>query len=1069
MTAGLLSADSAAWLREGSDQPVIAGMLETVSTCMVSPVLVGRAEQLAVLGEALAATGRGEPATVLIGGEAGVGKSRLVGEFSALAAGGGRVLVGGCLELGASGLPFAPFTTVLRQLVREVSVAGIGEFLTGQASRELARLLPELGEPAQHEDEAYQGEARARLFEQMLSLFERLGNAGPVALIIEDAHWADRSTRDLLTFLIGNQRVLRGVLIVVTFRSDELHRAHPLRALLAELGRVSWVQRFELPRLTRHEAAAQITAILASDPDPALVDSVFRRSEGNPLFVEQLLGCDEELPESLRDLVLANVQRLPDETKDLLRVASAGGVWLGHRLLGSVSGVDDDDLARVLRPAVAGNVLLADSDGYLFRHALIREAMHEDLLPGEHSRLHARYAEAIAADPSLVPAGRATIELAHHSYSAHNLTFALISAWQAAAEAGRALAHAEQLAMLSRVLELWDNVPDPAGRIGADHVRVLEEAVRVTHFTGDSDRGDAIATAALAELDVDAEPARAALLLERRGILRCHFDLVAGVKDLRQALSLVDDGRHERERARVLASLANLQHKEGSDSQSRSAAEEALAIATQTGDQATAASALITLAMLALGPAPGCGEASLELLAQARDAAGQAHDYHLLMAAIINESHVFEGIGAHGRAAEVARSGIAEAERYGLSRTSGSVLAINLAEPLVSAGKWDEASQVIADALDLASDGTSRASLWQLAGGLALARGDLASASDATTLAAELLVGFRYRDQSHLPVIHLRIELGVAEGQFPAALSAAESALDSYDLQASPRYAWPLLVTAARAAADAARIPAAATDGADAGRALDLLRAVRTESAKLAVIGPVQAAHQLTFRAEAARADHAMKNADHDLSTLWEAAAAAWDALDEPYPLGYTLMRASEAALAGRGDRAAAALALGRAAGIARALGAAPLLADITLLARRGRITLADEAISLTQEGAGSAGASAAAVADQPGLTGNSAERLGLTRREQEVLRLMAAGLSNGAIAEELFISIKTVSVHVSNILAKLGAASRGEAAAVAHRLRLLDGSAALGTRHSGPPTTNDLLAPGLSGWDVMR
>ena len=161
----------------------------------------------------------------------------------------------------------------------------------------------------------------------MLALFERLAEAGSLTLIIEDAHWADHSTRDLLTFLIGNQRVLRGVLIVVTFRSDELHRTHPLRALLAELARVGWVDRFELPRLTRAEAAAQIAAILSREPGPALVDGVFRRSEGNPLFVEQLLGCDGgELPESLRDLVLANVQRLPEETAELLRLASVGGV-----------------------------------------------------------------------------------------------------------------------------------------------------------------------------------------------------------------------------------------------------------------------------------------------------------------------------------------------------------------------------------------------------------------------------------------------------------------------------------------------------------------------------------------------------------------------------------------------------------------------------------------------------------------------------------------------------------------------------------------------------------------------
>ena len=1043
---------------------VITGMLEDVSTAAVSPVLVGRAEQLASLDDALAMTRRGEPATVLVGGEAGVGKSRLVSEFAERAADGGRVLAGGCLELGASGLAFAPFTAVLRQVVRDLGVAGVQDLLTGQASRELARLLPELGESARHEDEAYQGEARARLFEQVLGLFERLAEAGSLTLIIEDAHWADHSTRDLLTFLIGNQRVLRGVLIVVTFRSDELHRTHPLRALLAELGRIGWVERFELPRLTRSEAASQIAAILGREPGPALVDGVFRRSEGNPLFVEQLLGCDGgELPESLRDLVLANVQRLPEETGELLRLASAGGVRLGHALLARVSGVGDDDLTRALRPAVARNVLLADADGYLFRHALIREAMHDDLLPGEHGRLHARYAQAISDDPSLVPAGRAAIELAHHWYSAHDVTWALVSAWQAAAVAGRALAHSEQLAMLSRVLELWDRVPDAAERIGTDHIGVLERAVQVTHFTGDQERGHAFATAALAELDDSAEPARAALLLERRGMLRCYADPAAGQADMRHALALVGDGRHERERAQVLASLAHLQHKERRDSEARCAAGEALAIARRTGDLGTQASALITVAMLSPRSGPGGEDAALAMLAQAREVAGQAHDYDHLMVAVINESHLLEGAGRHEQAAEVARNGLAEAQHYGLSRTSGSILAVNLAEPLASLGRWHEAGEVITTALAINSPDPNRASLWQLTGSMAVARGDLASAREAAERAAGLLARITYRDQTYLPLARLRIEAGTADGQFGAALAAASLALDSYDLQASPRYAWPVLTAAVRAAGELAALPAAARAEGEAEAADAVLRGARAEADKMDVLSPVHAAHKLTFQAEAARAEQAgavlagagtgpAADGDgpdpgpgDDPAGPWLAAAAAWDALSEPYPLAAALLRAAEAALSGRADRAAAERALRRAAGIAGGLGAAPLLADITLLARRARISLDGPAPGTA---ASSAGTPAAASAG-PGAPGTAeaasaapaeaAGRLGLTPREVEVLRLVAAGLSNAAIAAQLFISAKTVSVHVSNILAKLGTATRGEASALAHRLRLFD------------------------------
>jgi len=997
-------------------------MLSGVSTCQVSPVLVGRADYLARLDEGLADARLGESTAVLIGGEAGVGKSRLVSEFAARAAGHARALTGGCLELGASGLPFAPFTGLLRQLVRELGLQGVAELLSGPGRRELARLLPELGEPASHDDEAYQGEARARLFEQMLTLFERLAETGPLVLIIEDAHWADRSTRDLLTYLIGNQQVMRGVLIVVTFRSDELHRGHPLRPLLAELGRIGWVQRLELPRLTRSEATAQIAAILTRDPEPAQADNVFRRSEGNPMFVEQLLCFDGELPESLRDLVLANVQRLPDETRELLRVASAGGCRIGHQLLAAVSQAGEDDLLRALRPAVSGNVLLADEGGYQFRHALICEAMHDDLLPGEHSRLHARYAEAISADAELVPTGRAAIEVAHHWYSAHDVTWALISAWEAAAQAGEALAYAEQLDMLSRVLELWDSVPDAAARIGADHVRVFEEAIAITHLTGDDDRGIGLATAALRELDAETQPARTALLLEQRGLLRCMQDPEVGVADLRRALELVTGGAYEQERGRVLAGLAYMLKKAADVEQAEPIAEEALAIARRTGDLATQASALLTLAMIRYDGDAGAYPAGLEMLAEARAAASQAGDYHLMMNAIINESHLLEGIGEHARAAEAARAGLAESQRYGLIRTSEAVLAVNQAEPLAALGRWDEASKVLVAALGSSSVAMSRSSLWQLAGNLALARGDLDRAHDNEAVAVELLSGLPYRDQHHLPVAGLQIELRAAEGQLSAALDAAQDALSRYDLQASPRYAWPVLVASAAAASEVLTRPAAARADGDAGRAAALIGALRGEAAALEVTGPVQAALRLTFQALDARC----QGAEAAVSVpLWQSAATAWEALGEPYPQARALFGLAEATLGGGADRDEAASALQRAAGLARGLGAAPLLADVTLLARRARIPLDD----------GSAGGAAPAADGDP--------RLGLTQREFEVLRLVAAGMSNSAIAGELFISAKTVSVHVSNILGKLGTASRGEAAALAHRLRLFDGSPA--------------------------
>ena len=995
-----------------------AGMLEGVTAGGVSPIFVGRAEQLAGLAAALATVRRGEPAAVLLGGETGVGKTRLVTEFAGRVAGSGRALTGGCLELGPAGLPFAPFTAVLRQLARELGAAGVGALLAGRPASELGRLLPELADPAGQSDEAYQGEARARLFEQVLGLLERLARAAPVALIIEDAHWADRSTRDLLTFLIGNLPSVRGLLIVVTFRSDELTRTHPLRPLLAELGRISWVERLELPRLTRPEAAAQMAAILAHEPSPALIDSVFRRSEGNPLFVEHLLGCESMVPASLRDLVLASVQRLPEETAELLRVAAAGGSRLDHALLTRVTGLAEEDLARVLRPAVSANVLLADGDGYQFRHALIQEVMHEDLLPGEHGRLHVRYAEAITADPTLVPVGRASVEIARHWYSAHDLTWALITAWQAAAEAGRALAHSEQLGMLTRVLELWDRVPDAAQRIGADHGSVLTTAAEVAELSGESERGMAFATAALREVDPAAEPARAALLLNRRASLAAQGRLESRRDDLTQALRLVSDGRHEAERARVLASLAHALCKHDMQDEAKAAAEEALAIATEQHDPATQAQALLTLAVVVPeGAVSVDGSDVLGLLAQARAAAEEARDCSVLVQAAISESHVLEGLGKHLWAAEVARTGLVEAARYGLSRTSGAILAVNVAEPLVAAGRWDDADEVIAGAIAAPSTGPHRSELWRLAGTLALGRGDLDAADTALARATDLLhASGDQHPQVRLPHAQLQVELAAAHGQTDVALSLASDALSASDLQASPRYSWPLLTAMARVAADVLDTPPVARSPAAADLASDVLATVRREAAKLAVNGPVQAALRLTLRAHAARASGAAA----DALTRWWTAVAEWDQLGEPLPLGYALYRAAEATLASAsGGRTAAETPLRRAAGIARELGANRLLEDASRLARRARITLA--------------GGPAAAEPTEPDRPGP-----GLTPRETEVLRLVATGASNAAIAAELFISAKTVSVHVSSILAKLGAASRGEAAAIAHRRGLL-------------------------------
>ena len=977
---------------------------------------------MAALAAAFTDVRQGGPSAVLLGGEAGVGKSRLVGEFGAVAArAGGRVLTGGCLELGTDGLPFAPFTAVLRDLVHEMGADAVAAMLPGRTTRGLARLLPELGEPDASSDP---GEARARLFEEVLGALEHLARHSPVVLVIEDAHWADRSSRDLLTFLIGNQRAISGLLIMVTYRSDELHRTHPLRPLLAALDRFDWVERMELPRLSQHDTGELAARILGRELATDLTDALYHRSAGNPLFVEALLRCDGELscelPESLRDLLIGSVRRLPEDTQEVLRVASAGAAT-GHALLAAVTGLDDDALTRALRPAVLGNVLRPRADRYAFRHELIREAVHEDLLPGEHGRLHSRFAEAIDADPTLVPPGRAAIETAHHWHSAHDCTRALTAAWQAAAQADRAVAPAERLSLLARVLGLWDQVPDAEMRIGADHVRVLEEATSAAHDAGEFERGIALASSGLKELDSATEPVRVAQLLENRG----HFKMRLGRKDfgrdLENALSYVPADLAPATRVKILLSLARC----APTSHERSYAEEALALARQTADEASEANALLNLAMFdaSSGQQAAAGSGPLQLIVQARTMAEQSRADGVLLHAAVNESHLLEGAGEHQLAAEAARRATVTADAQRLSRTSGSLLAINEAEPLFSLGRWDEALKVATGAMDLylAPGPLHRSMLRVLAGCITLARGDKTAAARSVLAAREALRSARYEDQHQLPLARLEILLALAVDGPAAAIAAASATMDRFDLSGgSPRYAWPVVTAGISAVLAAVRQAGAAHDERLHDEAAALADRLRTVAEKLEAFGPVQQAFLLTFTAADAHVTRLLAADDEpaDLLAAWDHAAAAWADLSEPYPLGLALLEAAEYALA-CGDRDGAAERLQRAVPLAAGLGAQPLSEQIATLARRARIRLDG------QDGD-------VAVPDDDGA-------LGLTGRERDVLRLVAAGRSNREIAAELFISPKTASVHVSNILAKLGAASRGEAAAKAHTLHLFD------------------------------
>ncbi|MBW8485758.1 AAA family ATPase [Actinomadura sp. PM05-2] len=955
----------------------------------MSPVLVGRTAEITVLDDAL----RDIPGAVLLGGEAGLGKTRLMREFAARArAAGARLLAGGCLELGSDGLPFAPFTTILRGLVRDIGTDGVAALLPRGDTSGLARLLPEFGEP---ESDAATAEERARLFELVLVLLERLAAERPVALIIEDAHWADRSTRDLLAFLVRN---LSGapLLIVVTHRSDELHRTHPLRALLAELGRVERVRRLDLAPLGVREVGELAAQLLGHDPGPGLALRLHERSGGNPLFVEALLDADGtlacELPESLRDLLLAGIQRLPEDTQELLRVAAVGGVHVDHALLAAVSGEDDAALSRLLRPAVAANALLVSGDGYAFRHALIREAVHDDLLPGEHTRLHARFAEALEADAALMPAGRRWVAISHHWHAAHDALWALVSAWRAAAESRRALAYAESLTMLSRVMELWDQVPDAEGRIEAPYAEVLRQAAAAAEIAGEYGRGITIAKRALRELPEDGTADRRRLraaLLEMSGRMRHQLAKPGFLEDLREAVRLLPD-EATAQRARALTALATYGRLTTDIRSAQDAAAEALRIAVDIGDATAEADARITLLCADMDYEHGLAQ-----LADAEEAVLRSGAHRIVMRFAVIKSHFLEGAGRHAEAAEVARKGAVRAAEFGVQRTQGAFLTINVAEPLLSLGRWDEAAEMLERGLELDPPITTRTSLQVLSGELALARGDLAAARARLASSRGILAPQKRWTKSQDTFAVLRLEMGVllAEDRPREALEAAYGLCDQAGLPDGARYAWPVLVLGTDAAVRAG----------DPGAAAELER----HAAAIQVRGSAQEAWHRTFRAGIARLR------GEDDVCAWDEVAASWEKLGCPYPRAEALLHAAQAALSA-GDHDAAHDRLTEALELTGTLRAALLherLADLARRVRRPR----------------RAGGGAAAAP------------LGLTPRELEVLRLVADGHGNRDIAAALFISAKTASVHVSNILGKLGVANRGEAAATAHRLGLFD------------------------------
>ena len=905
-----------------------------------SPTFVGRADELAALDGALGRAAAGVPAFTFIAGESGVGKSRLVAELEIRArSAGARVFVGHCLELGGAAIPYAPLVDALRPIARELAECGseIADALPPATRAALAELMPEFGASGAVAD----GEGhQSRVFEALLALIERLGRVQPVVLVLEDLHWADPSTRDFLTFLVRNART-EPLSLVVTYRSDELHRRHPLRPLLAELERTPGVDRLGLERFSRDEMLAQVSAILDAPAPDDLADRLFERSEGNALYTEELLaasadGC-QELPDTLRDLLVARVERLPETAQEVVRVISVEHP-MRHALLAALCDLDELELLRGLREAVANQVLVTGAgETYAFRHALVGEAVYGDLLPGERSALHARLADAVDARHELMgdaPAAAVAGMLACHWNAAHDVPRALGSSVAAGLAAKRVLAFSEAQRHFERALELWDRVPDAEERAGCDRVDVLRHAAAAAAYTGQSARSLALARSAIDAVDADADPLRAAFLHERLGnYMRWAGETEEGFAAYARAMELLPDGESP-QRARLLEHRARGMMLRGRFAVGAEDGAEALAMAERSDDATIQARALTTVGLSRA--ALGATDEGIALLRRSRDLAAASDLPVEHVQAITNLSEVLDLTGRTEEALAEIEAGMA-ALRANPERTSyDTFMELQGVNFMIKLGRLGELEAGLPAPKFGDAAGTTPIFLSELRARVALLTGAPAEARRQLEELRRLCLGTQ--DPQWMEPLHaMEAQVALLEERHEDARDAIRRGLGSLERTEDGtrivRLAWIGLMVEATAAERAKALAEPAT----AEHAEWLLGELERAGAMHGRWADAPA-YEALARAEAGRLRHALDAAAPD-PAAWQDAVAAFAALAQPWPAAYAGFRAAEAHVQA-GDRAAATEPLRAARERAAAMGAAAAAGRD----RRARAARADRA-----------------------------------------------------------------------------------------------------------------------------
>lgn len=989
---------------------------------LTSSHLVGRVGELAELELAWSEAMARRPTVVLLGGDSGVGKTRLVSEFEGrLADQNALVLRGEALEQGDTELPYAPLLGALRPLVRERHPSL--QTLTAGSRAQLAALVPSLDDGGVRSLAGGDGVGQLRLFEALLELLDCLSDTQPVALVLEDLHWADQSTRTFVTFLARSLRQER-LMVLLTFRTDELHRRHPLRPLLAELERLERARRIDLAPFDRPELIEALTDILGDTPSRELVERLFSRSEGNPLYTEELLaaGLDGRgaAPQSLRDAFMLRIERLPLDAQRAAR-ATAVARRLDEAMIATVTGIEHSHLHEALRGAVAEQVLVAGDDGALFfRHALLRETVYDDLLPGERVELHLALARALEqrdghdADAGAEAAGT----IARHYAAAGEQPDALRAFVRAAAAARDTLAYGEAADLAERALELWPRVPDAETLAGMDRSGLLTLAAAAHVQVGNYNRSTVLLESALAEIDPAVDPYHYSWVLAR--LARTLWALnrgLEGVATAERALAMLPESAEpSHERAMLLGWLARTRVLRGRYRDAIRAGEKALEEAIAAGDTVAEGEVLNTLGMaqIALGEVDE-GSASLR---QAIAIAERNEDADGITYAYSNLADLLNLRGRGAEALEVAREGLAKTPRR--LKRAYEWMSLTLSEIAFELGDWDTARTHLVPS-DGQMLGTQLIFCLLRDADMALGVGDEDRAERRLT-EAEPLVAESSEPQWIGVLGSILGELRRRRRDLSGARAAVAQALDRLELCTDD------VMRIARVSGIGLKVEAdiaqRARDLHERGDERDAVTRARIHMQRLDAAaqdgGPVETGWRATGTAELARAR------GRNDPALWLKAAASWDAIDRAYPDAMAHWRAAEAFVE-RGERDAAAEQARVAMSAARRLGSRWLFDETRALAERARLDL--------RQGNGAA---AAVDGGSDGHAGGAAEDpFGLTPRERQVLALIAEGATNRQIGAALYMAEKTASVHVSRILSKLGVRSRTQAAAVAHRQHL--------------------------------